>query len=46
MIRIQLERIADGRIMVTLTAGHITLLAVVVSISETGGPVVLEVPDE
>jgi hypothetical protein len=46
MIRIHLERIADGRILVTLTAGHITLLAVAVSVSETGGSVVLEVPDE
>lgn len=45
MLRVKLQRLEDGRILVTLTLGHVRLLSQMVHLPDKE-PVMLEVPDE
>lgn len=45
MIRIRLQRFSDGRIIVKLTVGHVTILEQMIHLTDSM-PVTLEVPDE
>ena len=45
MIRLKLQRLRDGRILVTLTLGHMLLLSTMIHLTDAE-PVTLEVPDE
>lgn len=45
MIRIRLQRFPDGKIIVKLTIGHITILEKMIHLTDSA-PVTLEVPDE